>query len=280
MIGRNNWFPALVFLLVSAAVNAAHAGVVSSLYWADASTSVSGVYNYESPMATQAGTAVAGAIPTDANQAFPDNDVVNYFRTLADLPGAFAAYDGFLLGNLSRFTGITATFSLSNSTLPAGGLFPASSIVGETYPDEVGNNAGIRLMFMGGTYVDPVYGVTPNEWWSRLTAAYVTSMKNGEAVTLTVTFDPSLWSNYYGHVGTESADTLAQFGDALGGVTRLGLSFGSGYFFSDGFAFNTGGTAQVQLDSIQTFTTPEPGTMVLFGFALGVLAVSLRYRRA
>lgn len=269
--------PALLLLIAS--VNTAYAGALNPLYWAEASTSAGGIYTYESPMATQIGAAVVGAIPTNANQASPDNDVVNYFRTLADLPGASAAYDGFLLGNLNQFTGLTATFSLFNSTIPAGGLFPASSIVGETYPGEVGTNAGIRLMFMGGTYVDPVYGVTPNEWWSRSTAAYVTSMKNGEAVTLTVNFDPSLWSNYYGHVGTDSADTIAQFEDAISGVTRLGLSFGSGYFFSDGFAFNTGGTAQIQLDSINTFTTPEPGTMVLFGCALGVIAL-LRRRRA
>ena len=276
MVRENRFSCLLALLIVSAAVNSAHAGALNRLYWAEGSKDGSGAYSYESPLASQSGTSVAGAIPTDANQAAPDSDVVNYFRTVADLPGALAAYDGFLLGNLTGFTGVTATFSLFNSTVPTGAPFQASSIVGESYPGQVGSNAGIRLSFMGGSYVDN--GATPNAWWSRSTAAYVTSMKNGEAVTLTVAFDPLLWSNYNGHIGTESADTLAQFRDALGGVIRLGLSFGSGYFFSDGFAFNTGGTAQAQLDSISTFTTPEPGTTALIGGALVGLALLLRSR--
>ena len=86
-------------------------------------------------------------------------------------------------------------------------------------------------MFMGGYLGSGM----PNEWWSNPAAAYVTSMDNGQDVTLTVAFDSSLWSNYNGING--SADTV-EFEEALAGVTRIGLSFGSGYFFSDGFAFS------------------------------------------
>lgn len=134
-------------------------------------------------------------------------------------------------------------------------------------------------MFMGGYLAD---GTTPNEWWSNPTAVYVTSMNNGQDVTLTVNFDPSQWSNYYGHVGTESSDTISQFDAALSGVTRLGLSFGSGYFFSDGFAFNTGGNAFIELDSINPIpdptsnSVPEPATFGILASGLGAIAALRR----
>jgi hypothetical protein len=134
-------------------------------------------------------------------------------------------------------------------------------------------------MFMGGYLAD---GVTPNEWWFDPSPAQVTSMLNGEDVTLTASFDPSQWSNYYGHIGNENAAVTAEFYDALSGVTRLGLSFGSGYFYSDGFGFNTGGTAFLELDSINPTggtPTPEPTTMVILAGGLGVIAL-VRRRRA
>jgi hypothetical protein len=243
-------------------VTASHADV-NAAYWADYS-SVGGNYPTIVP-ATQCGASACGVITTNGTV---DNNVVNYFRTTTDLAGA--AYNGVLLGNLSGDTGLTATFSLSDSALANGAAFPTGDIVGETYPDEVGSNAGLRLMFMGGFLGDG----TPNEWWSNPAAAVVTSMNNGEDVTLTVAFDPSLWSNYYGQVGNSGADQEAQFAAALSGVTRLGISFGSGYFFSDGFAFNTGGnsTAQIELDDISTIPAPEPGIVTLLVTMLAGLA--------
>ncbi len=277
MFQCNRSFPRLLALMfVTLVVSSLHADTtLNALYWAESSST--SVYNYNSPMATQNGSSVVGVIPTDANQNSPDNDVVNYFRTDTDLSGASAAYNDVLLGDLSLYTGLTVTFNISDTALAPGAPFAASALVGETYTGETGSNAGIRLMFMGGTYVDPVYGVTPNEWWSNQTVAYVTSMDNGQDVTLTVAFDPSLWSNYYGSMGNASAATVTQFNDALADVTRLGLSFGSGYFFSDGFAFNTGGTAQIELDEISA--TPEPGTFALLAGTLGVLALLRRRLR-
>ena len=271
-------------LLAGVATCCLHAATINPAYWADATTDSSGNYT-NTPGAFQVGNSVAGVIPTDADQANPNLDVINYFRTLASLTGAPAAYNGTLLGDLSGRTGLTATFRISDDALAAGAAFAAASVVGETYAGEIGSNAGIRLMFMGGYLSDG----TPNEWWSRGAVAYVTSMMNGQDVTLTVDFDPSLWSNYYGHVGTESADTVNQFDTALAGVTRLGLSFGSGYFFSDGFAFNTGGSASIQIDSIGTYggspapgpasSTPEPATLVLLGGALVGLGLFRRQSR-
>ena len=270
-------------VLLTATVAAAPlcASTLNALYWAEGSTDSAGAYHYEAPVAGQNGSSVFGVIPTNASQSSPDNNVVNFFRTVDDLPGALAAYNGILLGDVSSYIGLTATFNISNSALPLGTPFSGSDLVGEMYPGQTVSNAGIRLMFMGGYYTDPVNGVTPNEWWSNPAVVYVTSMRNGENVTLTVAFDPALWSNYYGHAGTESSATLAQFQAALSGVTRTGLSFGSGYFFSDGFAFSTGGSAQIQVDDfspISASDVPEPGTFV--GLAIGLIAcgfLKLRY---
>jgi hypothetical protein len=271
-------------LLAGSAACCLHAAAINAAYWADATTDSSG--NYANvPVATQLGNSVAGIIPTNASQTQPELDVVNYFRTGAFLPGASTAYDGLLLGNLTGYSGLTATFRLNDDALAAGAAFAASNIVGDTYSGQVGSNAGIRLMFMGGYLSDG----TPNEWWSRSAAAYVTSMLNGQDATLTVDFDPLLWSNYYGHIGTESADTINQFQTALGGVTRLGLSFGSGSFFSNGFAFNTGGSANIQLDNIGTLggspvpepsSTPEPATLTLLGGAVFGLGLFRRQSRS
>jgi hypothetical protein len=258
-------------LLLNSGAASLHAGSLAAGYWAEGSTDSTGIYSPGSPLALQAGNSVIGAIPTDATS--PDIDVVNYFRTLASLPGASAAYDGQLLGDLSGYTGLSATFNLYNSALPGGAPFSAADLVGE-----MGTNFGIRLMFMGGYLMD---GVTPNEWWSNPTVAWVTSMNNGQDVTLTALFDPSQWSNYYGHVGTESSETQVEFAQALAGVTRLGLSFGSGYFFSDGFSFNTGGSAQIELKDMAATspgasTLPEPGTLAILGGGLCILSILRR----
>ncbi|MGD0577311.1 MAG: PEP-CTERM sorting domain-containing protein [Bryobacteraceae bacterium] len=262
--------------------------ILNAAYWSEGSTDSSGNYTSFAPGASQLGSAVIGAIPTGSSQSSPDQGVVNYFRTGTSMAGASAAYNGILLGNLSGYTGLTATFSLNNDQLDPGQQFAASGIVGETYTGEVGSNAGLRLMFMGGILPNGTPGVpngTPNEWWSNPTAAFVTSMNNGQDVTLTVNFDPSQWSNYYGHVGTENSAITTQFDAALSGVTRLGLSFGSGYFFSDGFAFNTGGNAFIELDSINPIpdptnnSAPEPATIGILASGLGVIA-ALRRNRA
>lgn len=264
----------LPWVAASALVTLAPAATLYPTYWAESSTDASGNYTYNSLTAAgPTGGPLIGSIPTDATTESPDRNVVNYFRTDTDLVGALAAYNGSLLGNLSGATGLTATFSLNDSAMALGEQFASSDLVGETAGGETGSNAAIRLMFMGGYLGSGM----PNEWWSNPAAAYVTSMDNGQDVTLTVAFDSSLWSNYNGING--SADTV-EFEEALAGVTRIGLSFGSGYFFSDGFAFSTGGTASLQLFAFGTTgatgSAPEPST---FGLLAGTLAAAAALRR-
>jgi hypothetical protein len=237
-----------------------HAGVLTAAYWAEGSTNSSGIYTLGNPLATQSGASVRGSIPTDANQAQPDYDVVNYFTTGNYLAGAQAAYNNTLLGDLSWGEGLFAVFSLNDSNLASGEQFQAGNIVGEVG----GYLPNIRLMFRGANL-----GQNRNQWWSNPIAAYVTSMYNGTDVELYVPFDPSQWSNFNGQLGNSSAQATSEFEQALSGVTQLGLSFGSGWGFADGFAFNDGGdgTAYVQLDSI--VTTPEPSCM----FPLTALAL-------
>lgn len=135
----------LPLLAACALVPSVHASaILNASYWAEGSTDSSGNYTSFAPGATQLGSAVIGAIPTNSSQSTPDNGVVNYFRTSSSISGASAAYNGILLGNLSGYTGLTATFSLNNSTLNPGQAFSASGIVGETTPGQVGSNAGLR----------------------------------------------------------------------------------------------------------------------------------------
>jgi hypothetical protein len=261
----------LTFALFFAAVVPAMANTaLVPSYWAASWTDASGNYNMYSPVATLAGGVLTGIIPTDSNQASPDNEVDNYFRTSETL--ANGASDGILLGDMSGYTGVSATFRINNDTLAPGAPFLASQLVGETYPGLIGSNAGLRISFRGAD----ING-NRNQWWSGA-ASFVTSMDNGDYVTLTVLFDPSLWSNLN---GTNGQNDTADFDSALTSVQNLGLSFGSGYFASDGFAFDTGGSATIQLASMNgTSDAPEPASMFLLGGGLIGIAIAFRRRSA
>ncbi len=243
-----NTLALVAFAAVGSAASVGFADVVSAAYWGESYTDSSGNYNSPVVNGTVNGGVLSAPIQTDATSAAPDNDVVNYLRTRSDIPGATSAYFGTLLGNLSGQASVTATFNISNSALTPGQQFTLSQLVGETG----GNDPGIRLTFTGAlapTSSDSLGAA--NQWWSE-DAAIVTSMTNGNDVTLTVDFNPADWTNVYGHQGDSSAAETADFNSALAKVKYMGLSFGSGDFYADGFAFNTGGDAAINVSSFST----------------------------
>jgi hypothetical protein len=245
-------------------------------YWGESWTDASG--NYNSPDQTKnsvSGGQLSAVIPTDAVQSSPDNEVTNFIRTRADLPGASTYYNGSLLGDLSSAPGLTATLNVTNSTLTTGTPFNVSEFVGEGTTDPNTPSPTLRLNFTGGTGDVDANGngdIEPNIWWSQASVD-VTTLNNGQDVTLTADFDPSVWTNYDGLSGTNPL-VAGQFQAALSDVTLLGISFGSGYFASDGWAFNTGGTASLNLQGINV---PEPASFSLVG--LGALGLLRRRRR-
>jgi hypothetical protein len=247
-------------------------------YWGESWTDSTGTYNSpDQSKNSVAGGVLTAVIPTDGNMAFPDNEVTNYIRVRSDLPGASTHYAGDLLGNVSSNIGYSATFSLNNSTLAPGAQFDSSQFVGENTGSGPATPM-LRLVFTGGTGLVNANGagdLEPNIWWSDAAFATPTSMFNGQEVTIGAAFDPSAWSNIDGKLGTDPL-VAGQFQSALQDVTLAGISFGSGFFYSDGFSFNTGGAASLQLDSFNN--VPEPASFSLLG--VGALALLRRRRRA
>ena len=240
-------------------------------YWVEStfdSGGNEGVNAFGAP--TVSGGFLVGVIPTDTptrpssdggGQGYED---VEHVAAATAYAGSY--YNGSLLGDLTGKTGFTATFSLTNSTITAGAPFIASEFGGETGAKP----GGVRLYFKDSNYVDPdapEYGIS--EWWYNPNPALVTSMNNGAETTVTADFtNLSGWSDID---GVSASAEPAAFETALGGVTSSGLSLGSGNFFSDGFGFNTGGTASINVDSIST-TVPEPASLGLISMAGLVLA--------
>ncbi len=80
------------------------------------------------------------------------------------------------------------------------------------------------------TCVGPGYN-KDNYWWSNpIDYPFAPGSSPGE-VTLSVPLNPDDWSNLCGEAG--SLDP-ADFDAAIGSIKHVGLSFGSGFFFSNG----------------------------------------------
>jgi hypothetical protein len=268
-----------VLLWIASAVT--HADISSD--WAEGITDSSGNVIPVVSNVTLSGSTLVAPIPTDAVQSAPDNDVTQFVFTGDGIGNGGTDYNGTLVGDLSANTGLTATFNLSNTALASGAPFTASQFVGESTnadPSIPPASPTLRLFIYGATpdYTDDPTGNTANWWWSNPIAASPTLMSNGQDVTITVPFDPSQWSNYFGHVGTENSAYTTDFDDAVSDTVFMGISFGSGEFFADGFAFDTGGdsAAALNIDSINA-TVPEPTSLSLLG--VGALAL-LRRRRS
>jgi hypothetical protein len=211
------------------------------------------------------GAPVGASVSTRQNWLFVYDDTGD--------PGAPAMtrYNGTLLGDLSSKTAVTATFRLSLST-PAGSTLDPSQMWYST----PGALPTVRFMFeaydpalFAGTGVDPDL-----HWWSNPGAVGLTTMANGTDYTLTVNLDPALWSNDYGAIGTH--DGGVAFHQTLASVLDLGLSFGGGSGFQNGFALMPGANGSFDLSELST--VPEPTSLVLVAFALGGL-VLIRKRK-
>jgi hypothetical protein len=263
--------------LTSAAL--ADSFTVSSAYWGESATDASG--NYNSPVVptniTGTATSLSAPIMTDGTQALANIDtvnnvsynVVNYVRAWQSLAGT--NYDGSLLGDLSGKSSISASFNLQNSNVASGSQFTIGELAGQ------GLTSGANVAPVDPSIRFSFSGANGSVWFSTVGTS-VTSMSNGADSSLTINFDPSAWSNLNGING--SADT-ADFNAALGDVTKLGFSFGSGYFYSDGFAFNTGGNASFNLDSISTAAAAPLPASVWSGLAmLGAIAAVGQWKRS
>jgi hypothetical protein len=75
-------------------------------------------------------------------------------------------------------------------------------------------------------------------WWSNPVSWQLNS---SSSASLTVSFDPANWSDFFGHFGSDPVYTAA-FNAAVKDVTSIGLSFGGGCFFENGVGAPNGGT--------------------------------------
>jgi len=130
---------------------------------------------------------------------------------------------GTLTGNLTGKT-ITVTFNIS-------GAIGAFTYGGE--PDGSGSiTATARLYWDSASITKSKNVVATNYWWSNPESV---TLANG-TLTLTTTVDSAGtgWSDYFGALGNQDQSTTSAFDAAAKDVKDVGLSFGGGYFFSNG----------------------------------------------
>lgn len=151
-------------------------------------------------------------------------------------PSLLETNSGGVVGNLLEKT-ISATFTISGST-------PGAFTYGGE-PDGSGGGATVRLYFDSSPILVG-HQVPSNYWWSQ--TAWVALTGDG-TFTLTALVDPGTatasWSDYYG----EPSNTKAAFDSAASSVHDVGVSFGGGYFFSNGVG-TTDGLGTFTLNSL------------------------------
>ena len=136
---------------------------------------------------------------------------------------------------------VSATFDIS-------GLNPGQNFTYYGEPDGSGLPATVRFYFQTTNQYAGGFAYT-NYWWSNPVSVALNG--NGTFTIPTVSFDPANWSDWNGHPGTYDAATTAAFNQAASNVTRLGMSFGGGYFFENGVG-TTDGSGTFTLDSFST----------------------------
>jgi hypothetical protein len=135
-------------------------------------------------------------------------------------------YGGDLLGDLSTKT-MSARVGI---TVTPGTVFNYS---GEG--DACGNKPSVRFFFRTNTSGE--FQET-NYWWSDPVSIDIASLAAGDR-SMTVSFDPQNWSDFYGHFGNDPAYADA-FNAAVRNVEFVGLSFGGGCFFQNGVGIEPG----------------------------------------
>ncbi|HMH02380.1 MAG TPA: hypothetical protein VK555_13255 [Terriglobales bacterium] len=104
--------------------------------------------------------------------------------------------------------------------------------------------ANVRLYFetnTSGKFEETDY------WWSNPMSYSLESLKSSDQNLVAVFSDPTEWSDYNGHFGSDPAYTAA-FAAAVKDVQFVGLSFGGGCFFENGVGIQPGtGSAYFRL---------------------------------
>lgn len=136
-------------------------------------------------------------------------------------------YNGTLLGDL---TGKTVSATVGVTVNPTADF----DYYGE--PDGCGRAANVRLYFQtdtGGKFEETDY------WWSNPVSVDLEALKLGDQTIAASLSDPSQWSDFYGHFGSDP-QYAAAFAEAVKDVQLIGVSFGGGCFFENGVGIKAG----------------------------------------
>jgi hypothetical protein len=150
-----------------------------------------------------------------------------FTRDTALLGTSHPNYVGDLLGDLTS-KAVSARVGL---TVTSGAVFSYS---GE--PDACGTAPSVRFYFQTNTSGE--FQET-NYWWSNPVSLDIGKLVSSGDATMAVSFDPSNWSDFYGHFGNDP-QFAAAFQGAVKDVEFIGLSFGGGCFFENGVGIEPG----------------------------------------
>ena len=144
------------------------------------------------------------------------------------------SYRGDLIGNM---TGKTLTARIGVTVTPGTEFRYYGQGQGPVDGCGFGPPAFVRFYFetnTSGKFEETDY------WWSNPTSATLVSLQTGgEQAISALMSDPSQWSNFYGHYGSDPLYNSA-FNAALRDVQFVGLSFGGGCFFENGVGVQNG----------------------------------------
>jgi|GEM_PF-4319412 hypothetical protein len=163
------------------------------------------------------------------------------------------AYANYLLNAYTASLSYSDTITAKINIVPSSA---ATTFVGN--PD--GHNSAmsfVRLFIQSnlphGTYADCIATGNSNYWWATptdgSTGSYTFGTENYSA-TLSVTLNPTDWSNVCGLPANYNSSTLSSFYASIANIKYFGLSFGSGGFLANGVGVNgTTGMAIFQLEN-------------------------------